>query len=103
MLLNDGASEFTGWSTEFVKHARRMCTQIRNSEQGRHNYNHTVDRDIGFFAIRWRMQMTKKVIPKWLWYFGLFYKTELLSRMSRGKDKRTGYEDVTGQTPYIGD
>ena len=47
--------------------------------------------------------MTKKVIPKWLWYFGLFYKTELLSRMSRGKDKRTGYEDVTGQTPYIGD
>ena len=46
---------------------------------------------------------SKKVIPKWLWYFGLFYKHGILSRTSRGKDKRTGYEEVAGQTPDIGE
>ena len=47
--------------------------------------------------------MTKKVIPNLLWDFGLVYKAELLSRISRGKGKRTGYEEVTGQTPDIGE
>ena len=47
--------------------------------------------------------MKKKVIPKRLWYFGLVYKAEPLSRISRGKGKWTGYEEVTGQTPDIGE
>ena len=47
--------------------------------------------------------MTKKVIPKRLWDFGIVYKDKTLSRMSRGKEKRTGYEEVTGQTPELGD
>ena len=29
------------------------------------------------------------------------YESELLSRMARGSDQRTGYEEVTGQTPDI--
>ena len=45
--------------------------------------------------------MTKKKVPKRLWDFGLVYESELLSRMARGDDRRTGYEVVTGQTPDI--
>ena len=43
------------------------------------------------------------MIPKQLWDFRIFYKAELLSIISRGKGKRTGYEEVTGQTPDIGE
>ena len=45
--------------------------------------------------------MTKKVIPKRLWGCGLVYDAELLSKMSRGNNKQTGYEEVTGQTLKI--
>ena len=45
--------------------------------------------------------MTKKKVPKRLWDFGLIYEAELLSRMARGDDRRTGYELVTGQTADI--
>ena len=34
--------------------------------------------------------MTKKRGPKRLWDFGLVYESELLSRMARGDDRRTG-------------
>ena len=45
--------------------------------------------------------MAKKKVPKRLWDFGLVYEGEIISRMSRGRDKRTGYEEVTGNTPDI--
>jgi hypothetical protein len=32
---------------------------------------------------------------------GLIYESELLSCMARGSDRRTGYEEITGQTPDI--
>ena len=45
--------------------------------------------------------MHKKTVPKRLWGFGLVYESELLSRMARGRDCRTGYEEVIGDTAYI--
>ena len=80
-----------------------MRIQLYNSEQGRHNQNHAVEREIGFLANRWRRQMKKTVIPRLLCNFGLVYKSELLSRMSIVKGKRSGYEEVTCQTLEIGD
>ena len=47
--------------------------------------------------------MKKTVIPRLLCNFGLVYKSELLSRMSIVKGKRSGYEEVTCQTLEIGD
>ena len=38
--------------------------------------------------------MAKKSVPRRLWDFGLVYEAELLSRLSRGRDGRTGYEEV---------
>jgi hypothetical protein len=45
--------------------------------------------------------MIKKNVPKRLWDFDLVYESEILSRMARGTDCRTGYEDVNGQTADI--
>ena len=74
---------------------------LHTSEQGHKNQNHAAEREIGTLAKRWRLRMTKKKVPKRLWDFGLVYESELLSRMARGSDRRTGYEEVTGQTPDI--
>ena len=100
-LVTDGATEFTGRHTEFQKEARRMRIMLHTTEQGRKNQNHAAEREIGFLAKRWKLRMTKKNVPKQLWDFGLIYESELLSRMARGNDRRTGYEVVTGQTPDI--
>jgi hypothetical protein len=45
--------------------------------------------------------MMKKKVPKRLRDYGLIYESELLSRMARGSNRRTGYEEVTGQRPDI--
>jgi hypothetical protein len=101
MLMTDGAGEFTGRYTDFVKHARRMRIKLYTSEQGRKNQNHAAEREIGFLAKRWKLRMQKKKVPTRLWDYGLVYESELLSRMSRGDDGRSGYEMVTGNTPDI--
>jgi hypothetical protein len=100
-LITDGAMEFTGRNTEFVKEARRMRIQLHTTEQGRKNQNYAAESEIGLLARRWKLRMNKKQVPKRLWDFGLVYESELLCRMARGTDNRTGYEEVTGQTPDI--
>ena len=99
--MTDGATEFTGKNTEFVKQARRVWIQLHTTEQGRKNQNHAAEWEIGFLAKRWKLRMQKKKVPTRLWDYGLVYESELLSRMARGKDGRTGYEEVTGNTADI--
>ena len=95
-LVTDGAGEFTGRETEFVKEARIMRIRLHTLEQGRKNQNQAAERDIGFLVKRWRALMHKKKVPKRLWGFGLVYESELLSRMASVRYRRTGYEEVTG-------
>ena len=45
--------------------------------------------------------MQKKRVPKQIWDFGLVVESKILTRMARGKDRRTGYEEVTGQTTEV--
>jgi hypothetical protein len=47
-LVTDGAMEFTGPHTEFIKEARQMRIMLHTSEQGRKNQNHAAEREIGF-------------------------------------------------------
>jgi hypothetical protein len=49
-LITDGATEFTGRHTEFVKEARRMRKMLHTMEQGCKNQNHAAEREIGFLA-----------------------------------------------------
>jgi hypothetical protein len=101
VLVTDNAGEFTGRSTKFVKEARRIRIKLHTTEQGQKNQNHAAEREIGFLAKRGKLRMIKKKVPKRLWDFGLIYESELLSRMSRGTDLQSRYEEVTGNTPDI--
>ena len=46
----NGAGKFTGRHKEFCKHARRMRMQLETSEQGGHDQNQEVEREIGFLS-----------------------------------------------------
>ena len=100
-LVTDGAGEFTGEGKQSVKEARCMRIQLHTSKQGRKNQNHAAEREIGFLAKRWKLRMQKKRVPKRIWGFGLVVESEILTQISRGQDRRTGYEEVTGQTAEI--
>jgi len=101
VLTTDGASEMTGRHTEFVREANRLKVKLLTTEQGRKNQNYAAEREIGELKKRWKHRMNKKRVPKRLWDYGLVYEAEILSRVSRGKDGRTGYEEITGQTADI--
>ena len=75
-----------------------MRIRLHTSEQGRKNQNQAVEPKIGFLAKRWRARMHKKKVPKRLQDFGLVYESELMLKMARGRDCRTGYEEVTRDT-----
>ena len=45
--------------------------------------------------------MIKPRAPKCVWDFGMVYESEILSRISRGHDSRTGMETTTGDTVDI--
>jgi hypothetical protein len=101
MLMTDGATEFTGRHTDFIKQALQMRIKLHTAEQGRKNQNHAAEREIGFLAKRWKLRMQKKKVPSRLWDYGLVYEGELLSMISHGEDGRSGHEEVTGNTPDI--
>ena len=45
--------------------------------------------------------MDQKQVPARLWDFGLVHEGALLPRILQGCDGRTGYEEMTGNTPDI--
>jgi hypothetical protein len=100
-LVMDGATEFTGKHTDFIKQARKMWIKLHTAEQGRKNQNHAAEQEIGFFLKRWKLQMQKKNVYSRLWNYGLVYEGKLLTRMSHSDDGRSGYEKVAGETPDI--
>jgi hypothetical protein len=100
-IRTDLATYFTGRETEFVKETKRLHIRVTYAEKGRHNQNHAAEREIRDLKRRWHSKMTTKVVPKRLWDYGLVHQAELMSRTARGKDGRTGYEEVTGETPDI--
>jgi hypothetical protein len=100
-LRADLASYFSGRHTEFVKEAKRLRVKLTYAEKGRHNQNHAAEREIRDLKRRWHNKMVSKGAPKRLWDYGIVHQAEIMSRMSRGRTGRTGYEDVTGETPDI--
>ena len=45
--------------------------------------------------------MAKKKLSRCLWNFGLIYESELLSKMASRYSRRSGYDEITGDTPNI--
>jgi hypothetical protein len=100
-LTSDGAPEIVGRHTEFTKEVNRMKIRMRRAEVGRSNQNYAAEREIGELKKRWRNRMLRQRVPKRLWDYGLVYEANILNRIPRGKNARTGLETVTGETPDI--
>jgi hypothetical protein len=60
-----------------------------------------VELEIRELKQRFRWKMIEKGVHKRMWDFGLTYTAEIMQRMARGPDGRTGYEQITGNTPDI--
>ena len=45
--------------------------------------------------------MISKTLPRRLWDYGLVFELEIMSRMARGPEGRTGMEEITGDSPDI--
>lgn len=100
-LVMDQAGEFTGKNKDFQKESRKMRIQLHFTEEGRKNQNMHAENEIRLLSQRWRLRMTKKKVYKRLWDFGVIYEGELLTRMARGRSRRTGLEEITGDTTEI--
>jgi hypothetical protein len=100
-IRTDLASYFTGNETAFVKETKRLHIKVTYAEKGQHIQNHVAEREIHNLKRRWHSKMTTKSVPKRLWDFGIVHQAKIMSRIARGKNDRTGYEEVTGETPDI--
>ena len=61
------------------------------------------EREIRELKKQWRNCMLRQKVPPRLWDYGLVYETNILNRIPRGQQQRTGIEVVTGKTPDISD
>ena len=100
-LYADLAVEHTGMNTEFQQQVRKFHIQMHYAEKGRKNQNHHAEGEIGILKTRWKNQMGAKGVPSRLWDYGLVYESEILSRISRAPNERSGIEQLTGETPDI--
>ena len=101
VLLSDGAAEVTGQHTDFMKEVNRLKFKLKRSEVGRSNQNYAAEREIGELKKRWRNRMLKRKVPPQLRDYGLHYESNILTRIPRGQQQRTGVEMVTRETHDI--
>ena len=100
-LLTDKAPEVTGPKTEFMKEVHRLKIRLKRSEVGGSNQNYAAEREIGELKKRLRNRMLKHKVSPRLWDYRLVYEANILNRIPRGTQQRTGIELVTGETPDI--
>ncbi|KAI2495965.1 Reverse transcriptase (RNA-dependent DNA polymerase) [Fragilaria crotonensis] len=84
-----------------MKEVNRLKIRLKRSEAGRSNQNYAAEREIGELKKRWRNRMLKRKVPPRLWDYGLVYETNILNRIPRGQQQRTGIVLITGETPDI--
>jgi hypothetical protein len=99
-LVLDGAGEQVGPKSEFVSITHKLHIPLKQTEAYTPRQNRA-EFVIGELKRRWRSNLANKDVPKRLWDYGIIYEAEILSRIARGPDGRTGIERVTGETPDI--
>ena len=100
-MLSVGAPELVGPKTDFMKEVNRLKIKTKRSEAGRSNQNYAAEREIGELKKCWRNRMLRRHVPARLWNYGLVYETNILNRIPRGSQQRTGIKIMTGETPDI--
>ena len=99
-IVVDGAAEQVGPRSEFMKTVNYLRTKIKQTEPYS-PWQNQAESAIRELKKRWKHRMSVKKIPRRLWDYGLVYESEIMSRIARGNEKRTGIERFTGDTPDI--
>ena len=77
----------------------RLCTNLgikrRFFESHRHEGNRA-ESAIRELKRRWKFDMSRRTVPNRFWDFGHIYHAEILTRICRRRDGKTGIEHITG-------
>ena len=96
-IIYDGAQEQIGPNSHFQKSMRKHRIQGHQTEPYSQWQNRAED-SVRELKRRWKRRMIKRRAPKRIWDFGFVYEAEILSRIARGRDGRTGIERITGDS-----
>jgi hypothetical protein len=88
-IIVDGANELVGRGSEFQKVARHYHIKVHQTEAYTPRQNRA-EYVIGELKRRWRNSLVNKNVPKRLWDYGIRYQAEIMSRIARGPEQRTG-------------
>jgi hypothetical protein len=99
-IVFDGTKEQTGKRSEFMRlvHKNRIShwqTEPYSTWQNR------AEDQIRKIQRRWRLLRQRKDVPTQLWDYAMVHIAKLMNFMARGKNGRTGHEEITGDTPDI--
>ena len=100
-IHEDLAAEHTGTNTEFQQQVFKFHIQMHYAEKGRKIQNHRAEREIGILKTRWKNRVAANGVLSRLWDYGLVYESEIISRISRAPNERSGIDQLTGENPDI--
>ena len=101
-LKSDRAPELVGKGTPFYKHARKRHIDLTYAEPDRKNQISAIDTEIRELKKRTRSKMVRRNVPSRMWDYALVHSAEIMQFIPRSRLRgRTGYEEVTGNTPDI--
>ena len=101
-IKTDRAGSFSGRDSAYVKYCSKHGITQRWSEAERSNQIWKADIEIRELKKRWQESKRKKNVPPRLWDWGAKHAAKLMQFLPRPDlDMRTGFEEVTGQTPDI--
>ena len=99
-MVFDGAKEQTGKRSEFMRLIRKNRISYWQTEPYSPWQNRAEDQ-IREVRRRWKLMRQRKKIPTRLWDYAMVHITKLLNLTARGRNERTGQEEITGETPDI--
>ena len=99
-MVFDGAKEQTGPKSEFMRALRKYRVSYWQTEPYSPWQNRAEDQ-IREVRRRWKLMRQRKKVPTRLWDYAMVHITQLMNRTARGRNGRTGIEEITGETPDI--
>ena len=99
-IVFDGAKEQTGRKSEFMKIVKKNRISHWQTEPYSPWQNRAEDQ-IREVKRRWRLLKQRKKVPTRLWDYAMVHISKLMNFTARGRNGRTGHEEITGETPDI--
>ena len=99
-MVFDGTKEQTGRKSEFMQAVRKNRISFRQTEPYSPWQNRAEDQ-IHEVKRRWKLLRPRRKVPTRLWDYAMTHIMKLMNMTARGRNGRTGHEEITGKTPDI--